>query len=103
MALGIIQNGRFLELLGKQEVLHPFRNLEAFKGELRFIWAYHGRQDSAVPSEGTEKLGESLKKVGKDGKWKVTVVEVDHHFDATATLDDGWLEEGLREVGRYWS
>jgi acetyl esterase/lipase len=102
LAFAIVQNGRYLEFLGKDEKLQPLKNLEKFKGDLPFLFAYHGRQDSAVPVEGTEKWEALLKKVRPDGKWRVAYEDGEHGFDGTAALDTPWLKNGLKEVEKYW-
>ncbi|KAL7906641.1 hypothetical protein GGI35DRAFT_487756 [Trichoderma velutinum] len=101
LAISIVQNGRYTELLGGDERLRPFLNLQRFEGELPFIFAYHGREDMAVPAEGTEKWEELLKKTRPEGKWRVTIEPGDHFFDAEATLESPWLREGLEEFERY--
>lgn len=102
LAIAIVQTGRYLEMLGGDARLQPFKNLEAFRGDLPFIFTYHGRQDSAVPAEGTERWEELLRKVRKDGKWKVSYADGEHGLDADATLETPWLKEGLEEVEKYW-
>ena len=102
VAMAISQTGRYYEFYGKDDVAQPFFNLEKYKGELPYLWAFHGKQDSAVPVEGTEKFERLLKKLRPDGNWKVTYPNGDHMFDKTATLEDGWLKEGLNDVEKYW-
>lgn len=102
LAIAIIQTGRYLDILGREAKLQAFRNLETFKGDLPFIFTYHGRQDSAVPVEGTKHWEQWLRKVRTDGKWKVTYEDGEHGLDADATLETRWLREGLEDVEKYW-
>lgn len=102
LATAAVQYGKYLEWLGSDERLQPFKNLEKFEGELPFMFMFHGREDTAVPVEGMEKWEQLLTKIRKDGKWKVTYQDGEHGFDAVANLETPWLKEGLTEVEKHF-
>lgn len=55
LMFAIIQQGRILEFLGKDPFLFPLETIESVK-MFPPLFIYHGRDDSVVPAEGTEKV-----------------------------------------------
>lgn len=102
LALAIVQQGRYLELLGEGQRVQPLENLKEFKGRLPFLFLCHGNQDSAVPVEGTKVFEKLLKEVRPDAKAKFAYEDGEHGFDGACTLETSWLMEGLKEVQKAW-
>ena len=102
LAFAIVQQGRYLELLGEGPEVRPLENLKAFKGELPFLFICHGNQDSAVPVEGTRMFEKLLREMRPDAKVKFAYEDGEHGFDEACTLETPWLMEGLREVQKAW-
>ncbi|KAJ3532420.1 hypothetical protein NM208_g8446 [Fusarium decemcellulare] len=109
-AIAVVQNGRFLELLGQEPELFVLERIksgllpprEAGKTLLPPLFLLHGEQDTAVPAEGTRKLADLLWKVDPQAKLHVAIQPGDHGFDFTATTRDAWLREGLDFVTGPW-
>ena len=73
--------------------------------DLPKISIYHGRQDSAVPYNGTEKSEETLKGLeGGKEKISISIQEGEHGFDSLdeLTLDTPWLNEDPEFVTSMW-
>ncbi|KAM0428474.1 hypothetical protein ACHAPT_006834 [Fusarium lateritium] len=109
-AIAVVQNGRFLELLGQEPELFVLGRIEsglvppreAGKPLLPPLFLLHGENDSAVPVEGTRKLVNILQNSHQDTKFHVAIQPGDHGFDFTATTQDGWLREGLDFITSPW-
>jgi len=102
LAFAVVQQGRYLELLGEDQRVQPLENLKGFKGELPFLFVFHGKQDSAVPVEGTEAFEKLLKEVRPDAEAKFAYEDGEHGFDGACSLETSWLAEGLRETEKAW-
>lgn len=108
----IVQQGRYLEFLGTQDSrLFPFRRLQDARdadgkceGEnLPPMFIFHGKQDSAVPSEGTVAFEKRMRSLRPKARLRVCLQEGDHGFDAEASLQTPWLREGLKEPVEAWT
>ncbi|KAL4884560.1 Alpha/Beta hydrolase protein [Aspergillus karnatakaensis] len=101
LALAMVQNGRLLDFLGDEPVLFPIERI--VEGTwLPPMLVMHGREDSAVPVAGTGRFVERVRSVDPGCRMRVVVRPGDHGFDALATLEDGWLREGLEFVSAEW-
>lgn len=110
MALAAVQTGRFLEFLGTEPDLFVLERM--VKGDFARkavnetlfppLFLLHGEDDSAVPVEGTRKFIQLLTVVDPKAEVRLAIQPGDHGFDATATLDDVWLREGLEFVTASW-
>jgi acetyl esterase/lipase len=101
LGLASVQHGRLTGFIGTDDKLFPMRRLEKVM-ELPFVFVYHGKNDSAVPVEGTISFAEEVeKKFGKDNII-LKLEPGDHGFDGEATLQTPWLKEGLVEVTKRW-
>lgn len=58
-----------------------------------FVW--HGKADTVVPVEGSLKLAEKLKELDTDLLLTLAVREGEHGFDATSSIDEQWMKDGL--------
>lgn len=102
LAVCIVQHGRYLEFLGKDPILFPLKILE-HANNLPLVFIYHGKQDSAVPFEGSVVFVERLKQLQPHAQVLLSLEDGEHGFDAIADLETPWLKEGLAVVARNWS
>ncbi|TKA77245.1 hypothetical protein B0A55_06143 [Friedmanniomyces simplex] len=112
LAMSMVQQGRFEELFGGERSLYPLDLLEDGAMDsvrLPAMWIMHGKQDSAVPVEGTHRFVEKLRESVPGVEVHVSLEEGEHGFDnhapgsgEAATLETGWVAEGLGFVERYW-
>lgn len=111
LAFSIFQNGRLFEFLrpGDGDGDPRFFPMDRVKHlavvgrlELPPLFLFHGKQDSAVPAEGTTKFASLLQGLGHKGDVKVYVQDGDHGFDYNATVETGWLKDGLRMISNAW-
>ena len=104
LALPVLQNGLFPQIMGTDESLYPAKVVEKRKeGEKApFLFVLHGTEDTAVPCEHSVdfvKLWEN--KLGQGsviGKFE----SGDHGHDGTATLETPWMKDGLAEFSKAW-
>lgn len=64
------------------------------------IW--HGEKDSVVPVEGSIHFRDVVKKHLPDIDCRLVVRPGDHGFDATAALDEKWVDEALKPYVAAW-
>ncbi|OJJ01284.1 hypothetical protein ASPVEDRAFT_82808 [Aspergillus versicolor CBS 583.65] len=108
LAFSIFQNGRLLEFLGagdgdgEDPRFFPLERVERLAAlgrlDLPPLFLFHGKQDSAVPAEGTTKFASLLQRV----EHIVYIQDGDHGFDYNATLETGWLKDGLGMISKAW-
>ncbi|KAI9150867.1 beta-lactamase [Paramyrothecium foliicola] len=110
VALASVQTGRFLEFLGEEPELFILdriqtNNLPQKKSIgplLPPFFILHGKEDSAVPANGTLRFLETLREKHSAVRFRVAIQPGDHGFDFGATLDDSWLRNGLNFVTSPW-
>lgn len=107
LAFSIFQNGRLLEFLGSENPdlfpMERIRRLAAMKRlELPPLFIFHGEEDSAVPAEGSKRFISLLHQQGHAGQMKLHIQDGDHGFDFDATLQTGWLRDGLEMISKAW-
>ncbi|KAK5112007.1 hypothetical protein LTR62_004541 [Meristemomyces frigidus] len=112
LVLSIAQQGRMPEFFGTERGLYPLEQVAdgAVTSSLPPMWILHGRDDTAVPVSGTEKMVEALKGKGVGEKGlHVTIEAGDHGFDThapgtgePASLETRWVEEGVAFIERSW-
>lgn len=56
LAVSVIQQGRYPEMLGSNRSLYPFETLETAKDFFPPLIIFHGVDDTAVEVEGTQRL-----------------------------------------------
>ena len=102
--LCMIQQGVYNDYFDvKKPILFPIERLE--NGERLpsaggLIW--HGKEDSAVPVEGSVRFSEAVKKHCSDVNFSLLVRPGDHGFDIDARLNDAWVEEALKPYVTAW-
>ncbi len=102
VAIRIVQNGRFLDFLGRQSEVFPVENVSRATKLPPFVWLFHGRQDTAVPFYGSERFVEELRTLKPEVNVRFEGYEGDHGFDDDMTITEGWMKEGMTEVAKYW-
>ncbi|KAK9851972.1 CAZyme family CE10 [Penicillium brevicompactum] len=107
LAFSVFQNGRFVELLGADNVdLFPMKRVKALAaaGRLRLppTFIFHGRQDSAVPCEGSQRFVDLVREKLPDASINFHVLDGDHGVDFEATLATDWLHQGLSMITSAW-
>lgn len=110
LAFAIVQNGRFREFLGDEPELFTLDRLRngglrpGSSGEtlLPPMYILHGRHDTAVPVGGTMDFLKLLRKVDPETRVHTVIRDGEHGFDATASVNDGWMREGLDFVAGAW-
>ncbi|KAI2671609.1 hypothetical protein CBS147355_8601 [Penicillium roqueforti] len=106
LAFSIFQNGRLLEFLGSEDYLFPMKRVEnlAAAGGLKLppTFIFHGKQDSAVPFEGSQRFFDLVREKAPDAIVKLHGLDADHGFDFATTLETDWLKDGLEIITGAW-
>ena len=105
LAISIVQRGLYRKLLGEVRILYPFERIEDVQGEdMPPILIIHGREDSAVPVEGSEKWAEKANEEFGGDKVKLVVQPGEHGFDMepSITLETPWLKNELVPITKAW-
>lgn len=104
LMLSIFQHGVLAKLF-PLEKRHLFP-LERLKDGAKFprggVFVWHGEQDSSVPARGSVKLEEVLRELDPELRFRLEVREGEHVFDHHATIDDGWMKDGLSGPVKAW-
>ena len=101
IALSLIQQGKYLEYLGHEEILFPVERIDQVK-KLPYTLILHGEQDSAVPVEGSRVWSEKAQKAYGVGKVVLHVEKGEHGFDGEVKLETAWLRKELAPVTAEW-
>lgn len=101
LAIAMVQQGRYVEFLGSESTLFPVENLERATS-LPPMFVFHGKEDTAVPFEGSEAFVSMAKEAHPDANIKLSIVKGDHLFDMEASSGELWLQEGLAFISKYW-
>ena len=101
IALSIAQQDRMLEFFGVDKSLFPLSVLQTVD-DMPFVLILHGKDDTAVPVEGSVRFAELVKQKFGSGKVDLRIEPGEHGFDISATLDMSWLKEGLNRVTELW-
>jgi acetyl esterase/lipase len=104
LMFSIGQQARWREFMGDDDRIYPMRMVQKkVASELPPLFIYHGRDDAALPVEGSEIFVEELRKAGvRDERVVFKVQPGDHGFCNQAELEEAWLKEGLALVGEAW-
>lgn len=102
LGFSVIQQGRFVDMLGNDPILFPMERLE-FVSEIPSMMMLHGTEDSAVPYESSEAFVEKLRKLHPSVKVHYNAVPgCEHGLDAKETMETSWLKEGLDFITPLW-
>lgn len=101
LMLAIIQQGRILEFLGKDPSLFPLESIESAK-TFPPLFIYHGRDDSVVPAEGTEKFVEKFTRLMPEAKLVFKLESGEHGMDHETDIKEPWLQQGLELATVEW-
>ncbi|KAH6952258.1 Alpha/Beta hydrolase protein [Fusarium avenaceum] len=98
------EHGVFSTLL-PLEKRHLFP-LERLEDGMRFprggVFVWHGEGDSVVPVKGSVKFEQAVRELDPELVFRLTLRDGEHGFDASASIDDRWMEEGLRGLVEAW-
>jgi hypothetical protein len=99
-----VQNGTWRDFFPpNKRHLIPFDKLDdgaRFPRGGVFIW--HGNEDSVVPVRGSVKLKEKVAQLDPELDFHLVVRPGDHGFDFDASIDDGWMADGLKNLVPAW-
>lgn len=103
----LLEAGRFTEILGEDDEVFPLDSLNVVKREGRDLpplWIFHGSGDTVIPAKGSVAFKDKAERLGllRGCDLRLTFEEGDHAFDAEATLETSWVEEGREWLGKYW-
>lgn len=112
LAIAMVHNGRVLEFLGQDPELFPLEKVleakpsSAADGRIQSIFppilVTHGKDDSAVPAQGSRTFVERLERVDPYSRVHFVMQPGDHGFDAFSNAQDPWLSEALSFVTKEW-
>ena len=99
LSTSCVQQGRFLEFLGDDEMVYPMRRVGKVDGEsVPPMLIIHGKDDSAVPVEGSTKFLERAKEHWGEGKVLLHLEPGEHGFDGALKLEEApWLQSVLKQ------
>jgi acetyl esterase/lipase len=104
-ALSMVQQGLYPKLMGQEKILYPYERIEEVKkGDLPPTFICHGRDDSAVPVDGSERWVEKVNARFGQGAVELVIQPGEHGFDGdeSITLDTPWLRDGLARITKAW-
>jgi acetyl esterase/lipase len=101
IAISMAQQNRLSEFFGVDDKLSLASSLQTLD-DVPFIFIAHGKDDSAVPAEGSINFVKVVEQKFGSGKTCLRIEPGEHGFDGTATLDTPWLKEGLSRVTELW-
>ena len=102
LAIAVIQQGRYPEMLGSDRSLYPFEMLETAKDFFPPLFIFHGTDDTAVEVERTQRFVQKFREVVPKGKVLVKYEPGEHVFDSPVGLEVPWLKQGLAFVAEEW-
>lgn len=104
----IIQQGRFVEMLGKEDILYPVDRVRLglyTDKKMPRLWIYHGKQDTSIPSAGSLVFVDEVKKknLWSDADLRLDLPDGDHGVHKDKHVEDTtWLREGLEWLETAW-
>lgn len=102
LGFSAIQQGRFVDMLGKDPIIFPMERLDSVR-EIPSMMILHGREDSAVPYRSSEAFVEKMKRLHPSVKVHYNAVTgLEHGLDAKETMETPWLKEGLDFITPLW-
>ncbi|KAM6508290.1 hypothetical protein FALCPG4_018164 [Fusarium falciforme] len=100
----LIQNGGYGKLFPSDQsdlfILEKLEDGARFPRGGVFVW--HGKADTVVPVEGSVKLAEKLGEVDPDLPFTLALRDGEHGFDAESSIDEPWMDEGLKGLVAAW-
>ncbi|EOO00757.1 putative alpha beta hydrolase fold-3 domain protein [Phaeoacremonium minimum UCRPA7] len=106
LGTAIIQQGRFCEFLGDEDVLYPVDRLRLglhSSGTMPRLWIYHGKQDTGIPSAGSVVFAKEAKRLWPESELRLDLPDGEHgvHKDKHVASTT-WLREGLAWLEEPW-
>ncbi|EPE32223.1 alpha/beta-Hydrolase [Glarea lozoyensis ATCC 20868] len=103
LMMGVLREGKKLELLGKDERLFITKVLEkAGSVQVPPIWFVHGREDDMVLLENTVDFHKRLRELYPDTPALLSIKDGGHGFDVDMTGEEEWIREGCEFVRKFW-
>jgi hypothetical protein len=102
LAISVIQQGKFVEMIGDDTDLFPMERLDLVK-DIPPMFMIHGKDDSTVLYRSSEVFVEKMKRTHPHIKVLHNAVPgCEHRLDLKANLDTPWLKEGLDFITPFW-
>ncbi|KAF4632861.1 hypothetical protein G7Y89_g5253 [Cudoniella acicularis] len=101
IALCMRQQGITGKFYGSNESSYPMKVVQKAH-HIPFLFLFHGKNDIAVPAEGSIQFAEFVKERFGSSNIDLRTEAGDHGFDMTATLETPWLKDGLTRVTELW-
>ncbi|KAK5120213.1 hypothetical protein LTR85_006419 [Meristemomyces frigidus] len=107
LGLVILQQGRTAEFFGTDRSLYPLDMLDDMTS-MPPTWILHGKDDSAVPVQGTRNYAAELHRKLPEARLHLSLEEGEHGFDnhgpngEPASLETDWVKKGADFIERYW-
>ena len=105
IAIGGLQNGLAYRIWGESDATFVLRQLEGDARSVRLpslVWVTHGKEDTAAPVEGSEKLVRLIGMRCPDTMVRFDVRSGEHGFDNLIPFEDEWLQGRLEEIAKVW-
>jgi acetyl esterase/lipase len=105
LAISLVQQGVYKKFLGDDPSLDPVARLDTVRADIVTpILIIHGKDDTAVPIEGSEVWLEKAESQLGPGNVELIVQPGDHGFDGAPdiTLETPWLRDGLVRITKAW-
>lgn len=105
ITLSIVQQGLYPKYLGDEKILYPLERIdEVNAADVPSILIMHGRDDTAVPVEGSQKWTDKAKQKFGDDKVDLVLQPGEHGFDndPSVTLEMPWLKTALARITQAW-
>ncbi|KAF4466770.1 Beta-lactamase [Fusarium albosuccineum] len=104
LMFSFVQNAKYDEFFPSDR--RDLNILEKVDDGARFprggVFICHGKSDSLVPVEGSVKLLEKVREIDPELPFTLSIQEGEHGFDATASIEDQWMHDGLKGLVSAW-
>jgi hypothetical protein len=102
LAISVIRQGKFVEMIGDDTNLFPMERLDLVK-EIPSMLIIHCKNDLIIPYRSSEAFVEKMRSTHPRVKvLHKAVPGCEHRLDLKADLDTPWLKEGLDFITPFW-
>lgn len=101
IAMSLVQQDVRGEFFGTDDRLYPTKVMQKVESIPQLL-IMHGRQDTGVPVEWSEKFVKLVKEKFGDEKVDLVIEDGQHGFDVAETLETSWVKEGLVKITEAW-
>jgi hypothetical protein len=103
LTFAYVQHGTFKDYFpDKKREFFPLDWKIALDSHVEVYFFGTERGDTVVPVENNVKLKKKVTELGPGLKFWLALEEGDHGFDTQSRIDDGWMVEGLEDLGKVW-